>query len=211
MGNRVSAIAALTAFVMIATANATLAEPGRYAPVSIDVTRDGIEPEVEIARPTPVRALPFEEGSAYAGMGRDARAAARPAPDESGEGRRIVYGVRAQRVWLIEADGSVLDTYLVSGRKNMPRPGTYKVFSKSVKAYALYGGITMRYMVRFTRGPNGIPIGFHDLPRHPNGRPMQTSEELGTYQSGGCVRQDRGHAIQLYEWAPVGTKVVVLR
>jgi lipoprotein-anchoring transpeptidase ErfK/SrfK len=206
-------VALMSAFFVAAATTATIADLGMpLKAISADAeTASGVD-GVEIARPAPPRYLPFENpGAAYAGMGRDARATARPAPDGSGEGRRIVYAVRAQRVWLVEADGTVLDTYLVSGRKNLPRPGTYRVFSKSTKAHALYGGITMRYMVRFTRGPNGIPIGFHDLPRHPNGRPMQTTRELGTYQSGGCVRQDRAHAIQLYEWAPVGTKVVVLR
>ena len=134
-----------------------------------------------------------------------------PAPNDSGEGRRIVYSVSKQRVWLIEADETLTDTYLVSGRRGTPRPGTYSVFSKSPRARATHDGITMRYMVRFTRATSGVAIGFHDLPRYANGRPMQTTAQLGTYRSGGCVRQDRAHAIQLYEWVPIGTTVVVLR
>ncbi len=216
MNRRVTLTAALTAFVVLAGANATLADPASPAaplkPVSIDVDATEVAPRADVAARAPVQLIPFEaEGLAYAGMGRDARGAARPAPEDSGEGRRIVYAIRDQRVWLVEADGTVLDTYLVSGRKNTPRPGTYKVFSKSINAYATHDGITMKYMVRFTRASTGVPIGFHDLPRYANGRPMQTAKELGTYQSGGCVRQDRAHAIQLYEWAPIGTKVVVLR
>ena len=134
-----------------------------------------------------------------------------PAPNDSGEGRRIVYSVSKQRVWLIEADETLTDTYLVSGRRGTPRPGTYSIFLKSPRARATHDGITMRYMVRFTRATSGVAIGFHDLPRYANGRPMQTTAQLGTYRSGGCVRQDRAHAIQLYEWAPIGTTVVVLR
>jgi hypothetical protein len=200
---------------MLSTASATLAD-GRTSmpqlPVSSDVDGSSDSAGIRIGEPAPEQYLPFESpGLAFAGMGRHARAAARPAPEDSGEGRRIVYAVSTQRVWLIEPNGAVLDTYLVSGRRNLPRPGTYSVFSKSKRAYAIHDGITMRYMVRFTRGPNGITIGFHDLPRYANGRPMQTTKQLGTYQSGGCVRQDRAHAIQLYEWAPIGTTVVVLR
>ena len=213
---RLSVIAAFTAFFLMSTAGATLADgPGITAPllpVSIDVGSSASTPHRGVAAPAPVQYLPFETpGGAYAGMGRDARAAARPAPADSGEGRRIVYAVRTQRIWLVDTDGTVVDTYLVSGRKNTPRPGSYKVFSKSLRAVATHDGITMRYMVRFTRASSGVPIGFHDLPRYSNGRPMQTSRQLGTYQSGGCVRQDRAHAIQLYEWAPIGTRVVVLR
>ena len=216
MKRRLVLTAVITAFVVLTSANATLADPASpaapYRPVSTEIAGSTAAPQADVAARTRVQTLPFEDaGLAYAGMGRDARAAARPAPEDSGEGRRIVYAVRAQRVWLVEADGTVLDTYLVSGRRNTPRPGTYKVFSKSRKAYATHDGITMQYMVRFTRASSGVPIGFHDLPRYASGRPMQTNKQLGTYQSGGCVRQDRAHAIQLYEWAPIGTKVVVLR
>ena len=191
---RLSVTAAATVFFLMSTATATLANgPGITAPLlpfSIDVGSSVSTPHQSVVVP----------------------AAVRPAlPADSGEGRRIVYAVRAQRIWLVEADATVLDTYRVSGRKNTPRPGTYKVFSKSLHARATHGGITMRYMVRFTHASSGVPIGFHDLPRYSNGRPMQTWQQLGTYQSGGCVRQDRAHAIQLYEWAPIGTRVVVLR
>jgi lipoprotein-anchoring transpeptidase ErfK/SrfK len=212
--HRGTLLAVLSAFFVMASAAATLADApgGAYRPVTIDVGAADAVPAQGIARPAPAQLLPFEApGVAYAGMGKDARAAARPAPEDSGEGRRVVYAVRAQRVWLVEADGTVFDTYLVSGRRNTPRPGTYKVFSKSRNARATHGGITMKYMVRFTRASSGVPIGFHDLPRYSNGRPMQTPKQLGTYQSGGCVRQTRAHAIQLFEWAPIGTKVVVLK
>ena len=144
-------------------------------------------------------------------MGRVARAAATPVPADSGEGRRIIYAVQAQRIWLVGSDGSVVDTYRVSGRRNTPSAGTYRVYSKSRNARATHDGITMKYMVRFARASSGVPIGFHDLPRYRSGRPMQTTKQLGTYQSGGCVRQSRANAIYLYEWAPVGTPVVVLR
>lgn len=210
MRYRAIAVAALTAFMVAASVNAGVADTREYLPVGVGDAQE--QPEVDLAAPPPAQYLPFEHpGTAFAGMGRVARAAARPVPEDSGEGRRIVYAVRAQRVWLVEADGTIVDSYLVSGRRNMPRPGTYRVYSKSLRTVATHDGITMRFMVRFARNPNGVPIGFHDLPRYANGRPMQTTKQLGTYQSGGCVRQSRAHAIQLYEWAPLGTKVVVLR
>lgn len=132
-------------------------------------------------------------------------------PPNSGSGRRIVYANQAQRVWLVEADGTVTDSYLVSGRKNTPRPGTYKVFSKSEKAQARKDGITMTHMVRFIR-PKGedLAIGFHGIPQLPDGKPLQSQEELGHYRSAGCVRQDNGSAKRLFVWASVGTTVVVL-
>ena len=135
-----------------------------------------------------------------------------PSPDVGLAGaRHIVYGRGDQRVWLVEADGTLFDTYLVSGRETRPDPGRYKVFSKSRHTRAYSGGITMEYMVRFTRLPgSGAAIGFHDIPVDRDGTPLQTEEELGQYRSAGCVRQSEEKAIQLYEWASVGTRVVVL-
>jgi len=132
-----------------------------------------------------------------------------PIPANSGTGRRIVYSNSQQRVWLIEDDGSVFDSYLVSGKYLTPGAGEYKVFSKSRYAFAAHDGITMDHMVRFAHGRR-LAIGFHSIPKYANGVPMQTEEELGTYQSGGCVRQRNDKAEQLFNWAPVGTKVVVL-
>lgn len=130
-------------------------------------------------------------------------------PQNSGTGQRVVYSDTAQRIWLVRADGAVDRTYRVSGKRNTPRPGTYRVFSKSEKAFST-GGVTMRYMVRFTHGRT-MAIGFHDIPRDRRGRPLQTAAQLGSYRSHGCVRQLASDARYLYGWAKIGTKVVVVR
>jgi lipoprotein-anchoring transpeptidase ErfK/SrfK len=132
-----------------------------------------------------------------------------PVPDDSGEGRRVVYSLEDQMVWLVTEDGSVVANYLVSGRKGWPNPGTYQVFSKSpiTRAY-LSPTTTMRWMVRFARTAN-TNIGFHDIPLSGNGTPYQTLDELGTALSGGCVRQSSEDAIRMYRFADIGTTVVV--
>lgn len=161
------------------------------------VTADGIP-----------RASPFEEfGEIAERIYDDERP---PVPASSGTGRRIVYANGAQRVWLVEDDGTLVDTYLVSGRQGVPAPGTYRVFSRSETAAAGHDGITMRYMVRFTRASSGLAIGFHSIPYWGNGRPMQSEDELGEFRSAGCVRQSLGKAAALFDWAAVGTTVVVL-
>jgi hypothetical protein len=67
----------------------------------------------------------------------------------------------------------------------------------------------MRKMVRFAHGDK-LPIGFHDIPRRADGSPLQTDDDLGGYRSSGCVRQGSADAAYLWDWAPVGTKVVVI-
>ena len=132
------------------------------------------------------------------------------APDVGLHGvKHVVYERGAQRVWLIEADSSVLDNYPVSGRDGTPVSGQYTVFSKSVDAWSFAPGVTMKHMVRFARGRSGAAIGFHSIPRLGD-VPIQTEQQLGQFRSAGCVRQRDDKAEQLYEWAPIGTPVVVL-
>jgi hypothetical protein len=130
------------------------------------------------------------------------------APAGSGSGKRIVYCVSCQRVWLVEADERVSKTHPVSGRAGVPRRGTYKVFSKSMNAIAGSRKATMTHMVRFARGRT-LAIGFHAIPRDRRGRPIQSESELGSYRSLGCVRQADADAVALWNFAPIGTKVVV--
>ena len=130
-------------------------------------------------------------------------------PPDSGNGRRIVYSNSEQRVWWVDATERVVESYAVSGRRGVPNPGTYQVFSKSPLAWAGHDGITMKHMVRFAHGQS-LAIGFHAIPRFPDGSPLQTEAELGGYRSAGCVRQADHNAEALYNWAEVGTTVVVL-
>ncbi len=132
-------------------------------------------------------------------------------PTGSGTGRRIVYTVKGHRVWLVNADNSVVRTMLVTNRIGVPNPGTYKVFGKATKTInKFFPEISMEYMTRFAISPNKKnTIGFHAIP-FKHGKPMQTEAQLGAYGSGGCVRMTRANAIFVFNWAAMGTKVVVL-
>ena len=130
-------------------------------------------------------------------------------PAGSGEGRRIVFSQSDQRVWLVGDDGTVERTYLVSGsRFDNLDPGSYRVQSKTRDATAFDASGTMEYFVRFATGYSE-PIGFHSVPRDNAGRLEQTKAQLGTPLSAGCVRQWKNDAIALWDFAPVGTPVVV--
>lgn len=134
------------------------------------------------------------------------------APDVGLAGQQhIVYDRRGEKMmlWLVEADGGLADSYPVSGRFRNPPAGTYEVYSKSPTAYGYRGG-SMKHMVRFAWGVNGWRIGFHAIPLRGNGEPIQSLDQLGQALSAGCVRQRSDKAEFLYEWALIGTPVVVL-
>ena len=115
-----------------------------------------------------------------------------------------------QRVWLVDADDQVARTYLVSGSvtDNLD-PGTYAVYSRSSNAVGIDDSGTMRWFVRFTQGDTGAAIGFHDIPVD-DGERVQTVGELGTPTSHGCIRQRTADAEALWDFAPLGTTVVVV-
>ena len=137
--------------------------------------------------------------------------AAVPAPDVGLSGaKHIVYGRGDQMVWLVDADGTLFDSYPVSGRATYPRPGRYEVFSKSRYTRSRTGTVFMEHMVRFVKRLPARSVGFHSIPVTRSGVPLQTVDELGRFRSAGCVRQRSDKAEQLYEWTPVGTPVVVL-
>lgn len=130
-------------------------------------------------------------------------------PADSGKGRRVVFSQSDQRVWLINGTDEVQRSYLVSGSvyDNL-ETGAYAVFSRSEQAWGIDDSGTMKWFVRFARGPNAA-IGFHDIPTS-GGAPIQGPDELGTPQSHGCIRQETPDALALWEFAPVGTTVVVI-
>ncbi|MEO5724749.1 MAG: L,D-transpeptidase, partial [Ilumatobacteraceae bacterium] len=97
----------------------------------------------------------------------------------------------------------------VSGRSGTPRQGTYAVFSKSPTAYS--GSVSMRWMVRFARGPEGDNIGFHEIPTNGAGYPLQSNSQLGIPLSHGCVRQSTADAQTMWAFGQIGTTVVVVR
>jgi lipoprotein-anchoring transpeptidase ErfK/SrfK len=135
-------------------------------------------------------------------------------PANSGTGRRVVYSNSAMRVWAVDDFGNVVKTHRVSGKRFVPAPGTYSVFSRSLYTYSRSNpAIKWMYMIRFTHSASGDNIGFHEIPTQCNSNgcwKLQTEAQLGQALSGGCVRQSTPDAIWMWNWAGLGTKVVVL-
>jgi len=150
-------------------------------------------------------------GASQGALGRPLASAATALPPDSGHGRRAVYSISRQRVWIVDAGGRVERTYLVSGSvEDNLDTGTYAVYSRSRWAVGIDDSGVMQYFVRFARGNDqGAPIGFHSIPTK-DGHPLQTVGQLGTPQSHGCIRQKTADAIAMWHFARIGTKVVVV-
>ena len=132
-------------------------------------------------------------------------------PEGSGSGRRLVYDRAGQRIWAVDDDGQIIRSWLISGSKySNELPGTHEVYSRSDVSTAWNGKAYLPKMVRWLKTDIGA-IGFHSIPLHvEDNSPYQTEAELGTRLSGGCQRQAVRDADFLWDFAQVGTKVVVV-
>jgi hypothetical protein len=148
-------------------------------------------------------------GEPARGDGTRERIALLTVPAGSGTGRRVVFSEDLQRVWLVTADERATRSYLVSGSAyDNLEPGSYEVYSRSEQAWGVDDSGTMKWFVRFTQGDKAA-IGFHDIPVA-GGAPVQSVADLGTPLSHGCIRQKEADAKALWDFAPVGTPVVVV-
>jgi hypothetical protein len=132
-------------------------------------------------------------------------------PPDTGSGKRVVYQRAGQRVWAIDKNNRVIRSWLVSGSKyNNETPGVHQVYSRSEVSTAWNGKALLPHMIRWLKTDIGA-IGFHGIPRHvSDGSRYEKDSELGTRLSGGCTRQADLDADFMWDFAQIGTKVVVL-
>ena len=181
---------------------------GRETALSLGVWPDENSLVLRTPPPTPgaVDLLGYELSS-VATSGPDAP----PLPANSGSGRRLVYERAGQRIWAVGEDDLVIRSWLVSGSKyNNETPGSHAVYSRSDVSTAWNGKAFLYKMVRWLKTDIGA-IGFHALPiRRSDNTPYQTDAELGTRLSGGCQRQANLDADFTWEFAQIGTPVIVI-
>jgi lipoprotein-anchoring transpeptidase ErfK/SrfK len=211
--------AVVTAVAVLGGLGLTWEDSSLAAPVPADALGHP-DPSSPTTDPTPVEQPPATAAaSTPAGSGTapgvETSPSTRPAlertalPARSGSGRRVVFSQSRQRVWLVGTDGRVVHTHLASGSAyDNLEPGSYEVWSRSRHAVGVADSGTMQYFVRFARGDTGAAIGFHDIPVD-DGERVQTVDQLGTPLSHGCIRQRRPDARRTWDFAPLGTPVVV--
>lgn len=132
-----------------------------------------------------------------------------PIPENSGEGKRVVYALSQNRVWLVDegSGGEIsLREYIVAPAPFQPPPDTYRVTLKKEVSQIGSDGLQITHSVRF--GAVGqVLLGFAatDTPLAQI-KPGGTS---GSAQSGG-VREEPADGLALWNFAPVGTPVIVV-
>lgn len=122
------------------------------------------------------------------------------------QGKYIDINIDAQIMTLFE-DGTLLDAYLISsGLAGMDTPkGTFQIHNQHLRPWSRQYELFMPYWMAIT--PDG-KYGIHELPEWPGGY-KEGADHLGIPVSHGCVRLGVGAAERVYEWANVGTTVVI--
>lgn len=122
------------------------------------------------------------------------------------EGKYIDINLSAQILSVFE-NGRIIDSFLISsGKKGMETPkGQYAIRNKAPRPWSKEYGLYMPFwMALVTDGSFGI----HELPEWPGGY-KEGASHLGIPVSHGCVRLGVGPAKMVYDWAEIGTPIVV--
>lgn len=122
------------------------------------------------------------------------------------EGKYIDVNLKEQ-IMVIFEDGNALDAFLISsGKRGMDTPqGSFKIFNKNPRPWSKKYSLYMPYWMAIVG--SGL-FGIHELPEWPSGY-KEGQNHLGIPVSHGCVRLGVGPAARVYNWAEIGTPVII--
>ncbi|MCA9364398.1 MAG: L,D-transpeptidase family protein [Candidatus Moranbacteria bacterium] len=120
---------------------------------------------------------------------------------------KYIHVDRASQIMILFEEGKVVDTFLISsGQPGMDTPtGTFAIENKHPRPWSRQYELFMPFWMAIT--PDG-KYGIHELPEWPGGY-KEGANHLGIPVSHGCVRLGVGSAEFVYDWAEIGTPVIV--
>ncbi|MBN1178914.1 MAG: LysM peptidoglycan-binding domain-containing protein [Anaerolineae bacterium] len=130
-----------------------------------------------------------------------------PAPAATGGGKRILIDLSEQHLYAYQGNTLVYSFVASTGINNGTRVGTFRVLDKIPNAYASTWDLQMPHWLGIYWA-GSLENGIHALPILSNGQRLWAGY-LGTPVSFGCIILGVEEARLLYEWAEVGTPVVI--
>lgn len=121
-------------------------------------------------------------------------------------GKYIDVNLQSQILSLFE-NGRLINSYLISsGKPGMETPkGNFALHNKARRPWSKQYSLYMPYWMAIVSDGK---FGIHELPEWPGGY-KEGANHLGTPVSHGCIRLGVGAAKELYDWAEVGTPIIV--
>lgn len=129
---------------------------------------------------------------------------------ESSQGKTIVVNIAEQHVYAYE-DGQLVFSFPAStGRGNTTLPGRFQILDKIPNAWSYPWGFWMPDWMGIYYVGYDLENGFHSLPVLTNGQTIW-GDQIGSPITYGCVVLLPEDMQRLFEWAPVGTTVLIRR
>lgn len=122
------------------------------------------------------------------------------------QGKYIDINLTAQVMSIFEGE-TLLDSFPISsGKRGMNTPtGSFSVRNKAPRPWSKQYSLYMPYWMAITGDGK---YGIHELPEWPGGY-KEGANHLGIPVSHGCVRLGIGPAKRVFEWAEIGTPIVI--
>ncbi len=128
-----------------------------------------------------------------------------PADDQ---GKTIVVNIGEQHVYAFE-DGELVFSFTAStGRGGLTRTGNYQILDKDPRAYSYIWGFWMPDWMGIYYAGYDAENGFHSLPEYENGSTLW-GDQIGEPVTYGCVVLQPEDMHHLFEWAEIGTAVII--
>lgn len=135
-------------------------------------------------------------------------------PNTEGEiaDKYIEIDISQQKMFTFK-NKTLVKTYRVSTGKDYPTPvGTFKILNKSGLGFSSIYNVWMPYWMGFEFSKElHAYFGIHELPYFYSGshKIMRPREFIGAPNTGGCVALDVGDSKEVYQFADIGTPVVI--
>ncbi|MBU0705222.1 MAG: LysM peptidoglycan-binding domain-containing protein [Chloroflexi bacterium] len=130
-----------------------------------------------------------------------------PAPVSTG-GKRILIDLSEQHLYAYQGNALIYSFVASTGKPGAgTRAGTFRVLDKYPNAYASTWNLQMPHWLGIYWA-GGLENGIHALPIMANGQRLWAGY-LGTPVSFGCIILGVEEARLLYQWAEIGTPVVI--
>lgn len=136
-----------------------------------------------------------------------------PNTDGSIAQKYIEIDLSQQKMYLF-SKGTLTKSYPISSGLDFPTPpGRYEIMNKAPNAFSKIYNVYMPWWMGFYLHPGiGASLGIHELPYwlSADGKKHQRpSDFIGSPHTGGCVALDVGAAKQVYDFAQIGTPVLI--
>jgi lipoprotein-anchoring transpeptidase ErfK/SrfK len=129
-----------------------------------------------------------------------------PTPDTSQ--RRIEVDISEQHMYAYDGEELVYSFIVSSGQGGGTLTGDFKILDKIENAWSLPWGFWMPDWMGIYYVNSGLENGIHSLPVMTDGREIW-GDQIGNPISYGCVVLKPEDALLLYNWASVGTPVII--